>query len=355
MGQPAARAGDPTAHGGVIVAGAPTVFIGKMPAARLGDTHVCPMVTPGTPPIPHVGMPIAKGSAGVNICGMPAARVGDMAPCVGPPDVIVMGCPTVNIGETKPGGGAGAGGPTTAATTGATVSAAIMGNAPQSEEDHFLHIEFKDNAGLPVSFGNYKLTYPNADAEQGTLPSKIKRGGVPQGQYEIKLKAITTARWSVREARDDDTVQCIVETVGIEDGTPAVLQIYMRNLNSPDRVVRTVDNLQINSGSLSYDWQPWFFDETDPSKMYPGFLAPSFFFKVIIVDLAERSGILTYRDYIEIRLREHDETPIPNAEYRLHLATGEIRTGNVDGQGNARIENIPPCKCKVEFPRMNET
>jgi len=29
-----------------------------MPAARAGDMHMCPMVTPGTPPIPHVGGPV---------------------------------------------------------------------------------------------------------------------------------------------------------------------------------------------------------------------------------------------------------------------------------------------------------
>ncbi len=48
MGKPAARIGDMTAHGGVITGpGCPTVLIGKMPAATMGDMHVCPMVTPG--------------------------------------------------------------------------------------------------------------------------------------------------------------------------------------------------------------------------------------------------------------------------------------------------------------------
>ena len=28
------------------------------PAARVTDMHTCPMVTPGTPPVPHVGGPI---------------------------------------------------------------------------------------------------------------------------------------------------------------------------------------------------------------------------------------------------------------------------------------------------------
>jgi len=69
------------------------------PATRLGDLHVCPMVTPGVPPIPHVGGPIAPPCCPTVLIGsMPAARVGDMAICVGPPDVIVMGSTTVIIG-----------------------------------------------------------------------------------------------------------------------------------------------------------------------------------------------------------------------------------------------------------------
>ncbi len=65
------------------------------PAARIGDMHVCPMVT-GT--VPHVGGPIAIGCPTVIIGGMPAARVGDVAVCVGPPDSIALGSMTVIIG-----------------------------------------------------------------------------------------------------------------------------------------------------------------------------------------------------------------------------------------------------------------
>ncbi len=69
------------------------------PAARLTDMHTCPMQTPGIPPIPHVGGPIVgPGCPTVIIGGMPAARVGDMAVCVGPPDSIIKGSATVLIG-----------------------------------------------------------------------------------------------------------------------------------------------------------------------------------------------------------------------------------------------------------------
>src|SRR3989304_4339668 len=79
MGKPAARLGDPTVHGGSIVVGCPTVLIG----------------------------------------GMPAARMGDMATCAGPPDSIAMGCPTVLIGEAGGSGGGGGGGAVAAAKAGA--------------------------------------------------------------------------------------------------------------------------------------------------------------------------------------------------------------------------------------------
>ena len=66
-----------------------------MPAARVGDMHVCPMIT-GV--VPHVGGPVALGCFTVMIMNAPAARVGDMATCVGPPDTIALGSFTVMVG-----------------------------------------------------------------------------------------------------------------------------------------------------------------------------------------------------------------------------------------------------------------
>src|SRR5260370_12135289 len=65
------------------------------PAARVSDMHVCPMVTVL---VPHVGGPILPPCCPTVLIGfLPASRVPNMAPCVGPPDVIVKGSPTVLI------------------------------------------------------------------------------------------------------------------------------------------------------------------------------------------------------------------------------------------------------------------
>ena len=66
------------------------------PAARMTDMHACPAFNG---PVPHVGGPILPPCCPTVLIGsLPAARVGDMAVCVGPPANIVMGSFTVLIG-----------------------------------------------------------------------------------------------------------------------------------------------------------------------------------------------------------------------------------------------------------------
>ena len=71
------------------------------PAARVGDMHACPMVTPAPVPVPHVGGPLLPpGKPTVLIGSMPAATMGNMATCVGPPDSVAKGSGSVLICST---------------------------------------------------------------------------------------------------------------------------------------------------------------------------------------------------------------------------------------------------------------
>jgi len=72
------------------------------------------MVTPGTPPVPHVGGPITgPGATTVLLEDIPSAVVGDMCVCTGPPDTIALGSSTVlfndkpaaRLGDTTAHGG----------------------------------------------------------------------------------------------------------------------------------------------------------------------------------------------------------------------------------------------------------
>jgi uncharacterized Zn-binding protein involved in type VI secretion len=97
MGQPAANITTTTTHGGIVVAGAPTVLAENKPASRIGDMHTCPMFDG---PKPHVGGPIILGSFTVLTCSIPQSYQGNPAICVGPPDSLIIGAPTVLVGQS---------------------------------------------------------------------------------------------------------------------------------------------------------------------------------------------------------------------------------------------------------------
>lgn len=89
----AVRLSDTTNHGGTVLGpGIATVLIGGLPAAVMGDNHICSL-----PPNAHqpTVSPFIQGSATVLIGGMPAVRVGDTCVCGA---AAVVGEPTVIIG-----------------------------------------------------------------------------------------------------------------------------------------------------------------------------------------------------------------------------------------------------------------
>lgn len=175
------------------------------PAARLTDMHTCPMVT-GI--VPHVGGPIAApGAPTVLIGGMPAAVVGDICTCTGPPDTIILGsmgvliggkpaarmgdmtshggvimagCPTVLIGDAGGGGGASGGGGGTsnmsakqaanAANAQALKQAAKNENETaerQDGNDYTAKYTLVDEAGNGVHNMKYQIRTPDGTIHEG--------------------------------------------------------------------------------------------------------------------------------------------------------------------------------------------
>ncbi len=362
MGKPAARIGDLTAHGGTIMVGFPTVLIGGMPAARIGDMHVCPLFTPAGPaPIPHVGGPISLGSAGVLIGGMPAARVGDMAVCVGPPDTIAMGCFTVLIGEVGGGGGGGGGagfGAPASMAAYASAATAISGKKEATtKEEHWVEIQFVDKAGKPVSDVNYKFTDPENKESEGILrlDGTIRRDGIKDGQCKVQLFGVSNAKWAKDKAELGEKVKMSAEVEGFEDGTKATVQIYRRDIKGPDVVINTLET-KVSSGKVEEEWEYVYpkenEEEQEETKEMNQFSAPEYYFDIILEPCKTRSGLLTYKDYIEIELKDNDNNAVANEEYILYLSDGEVRKGKLDGNGYKKEEKIPPGQCDIKFPKL---
>lgn len=359
MGKPAARIGDMTAHGGAIVLGCPTVLIGGMPAARLTDMHVCPMVTPAPVPIPHVGGPIILGSAGVLIGGMPAARMGDMAMCVGPPDVIVLGCFTVLIGETMAGAAAAPGpikvGLSSAAAAHMAAATALSDNKESSTKiEHWVEFQFVDKAGKPVSGVPYKFTDSGGKESEGVLKpdGRICRDALKAGQCKVQLYGVSNAKWSKDKAEVGEKVKLTADVQGFDNGKPGLIQIYKRDIKGPDVLFKTIET-KVQNNKIEAEWEyclpPPSKIETRDKAEKKGYSAPEYYFEALVENSKARSGLLNIRDWIDIKVKDEKGKSMGNMEYKVYLPHGEIKKGKFDSSGHLKLDKIAAGEIKIVF------
>ena len=197
------------------------------PAARLTDMHVCPMVTVL---VPHVGGPITgPGCPTVFIGGMPAAVMGDFCTCVGPPDAIILGstgvliggkpaarmgdmtshggaiilgCFTVLIGETGGGGGGGGGAagkpPVDLSKVGAKAAAALankqaLENAAQNGDDNAERTNKEDFNAQFTLVDEAENGIANVDYEIETNDGERHTGQTDSSGKTSNLSGYTTA------------------------------------------------------------------------------------------------------------------------------------------------------------------
>lgn len=59
--------------------------------------------------------------------------------------------------------------------------------------------------------------------------------------------------------------------------------------------------------------------------------------------------------YIEIKLLDMNNNPVPGERYRVTVPDGRVAEGTLDENGYARIEGFDPGQCKIEFPDADET
>ena len=388
MGQPAARLGDPTAHGGAITSGNPTVLIGGRPAATVGDAHVCPVCSPG----PHVGGPVLGGAPTVLIGGRPAARVGDPCACAAPaPDVVVSGEPTVLIGGAS--GASPAAAAAAASAFGATARAGTPGlGAVADPLSPWVGAGYVDAAGRPVTGWDYRAASGGGAASGGAREGQVGTGGqvwldalAGDGPVGVGLVGVYGCRWAKDEARVGEAVAVSARCVGIEDGALALFEVWRETATSDGtasrekvwEVMGRVEGGRVeavrpfvfawpeaedrgnheDSVSPLNDGAPPALVDSDSAAGDSGpgggtLSSAPVYVAEVTVDGRWRAtgGRLTYQDWVEVRLLDESDRPRRDVEVTFYLPSGESRRKRTDSRGVARVDGVPPRHCDVEFP-----
>jgi uncharacterized Zn-binding protein involved in type VI secretion len=232
---PAARATDLTIHGSPLAPGpgSANVMIGGVPAWRaVVDQHTCPAIS--VTGADGVGT-VIMGSPTVFINNMMACRMGDIVAekpglALGPANPIVIGCPTVIIGEvgmgsaiapeasqgminlsSNLGGEAGRSGQALAAASqnGAAIifiedNSSLMlatgANATPAKRKTWIEIELLKADGMPVPYERYRIVAPDGEIVEGCTDGKglARLSGIDPGTCNITFPTLDKEVWRDR-------------------------------------------------------------------------------------------------------------------------------------------------------------
>jgi len=170
---------------------------------------------------------------------------------------------------------------------------------------------------------------------------------------------VTNLKWSAAEARRGDTLKLTADVTGLHDDTEVTITIYEYDQNGlHDKI--TEFPATVSKGKIEVEWEYEYHEDTDeiPTQQemarYGGSYNPPEYFFTVKVDRAEfgreqESGLLTFKDWLEITLKNEDGSPAADVEYRVVLPDGTEKSGRLDSDGRARLDGIPPGTCTVTF------
>jgi hypothetical protein len=171
---------------------------------------------------------------------------------------------------------------------------------------------------------------------------------------------VTNMKWSAKEARRGDVLTLSAEVYGVKDKTEATVTIYEYDRDSlNDRIVELP--VEVKNQKIEVKWEYQYFEDTDeiPSEWElqeygKSYNPPEYFFTVKLGDTEygkkQESGLLLFKDWIEVELLDSNSQPVPNQDYILRLPDGTEKRGQLDGDGKARVEDVPPGKFRIVFP-----
>jgi hypothetical protein len=172
-------------------------------------------------------------------------------------------------------------------------------------------------------------------------------------------------KWSAPEASRGDVLTLTVDFISqVPNDTEAIIAIYEFDHNGDDHdpVVRIPTTIQ--NKKIQVQWEYEYFDDTskiptqqDLQPVGKNYNHPEYFFVVVLdevrIGVNQESGLLKFKDGLDISLIDENGDPVVNEKYTLKFANGVQRQGQLDQQGLSNESNIPPGKVIVEFPDLD--
>jgi len=209
-----------------------------------------------------------------------------------------------------------------------------------------------------VNGNRYRGTYTVSDRAQDAIyfEAELRQHGLSERSENMEIipaVTISNPQWSQQEARRGDILTLTADVEGAPDGTDATVEIYEHDADEAHDFITRLSAM-VENNAIEIQWAYEYHDDVDeiPAdwEVETGYSPPEYFFKVIIRSSEAKSGLLEFKDWIEINLVDEDEQPVADEDYVIYLPDGSQRNGTLDSEGHAREEDVPPGDYITVFP-----
>jgi hypothetical protein len=204
------------------------------------------------------------------------------------------------------------------------------------------------------------IIVPETAREELNFTVKLDKHGLEMKSKPIIIFPkinVTNLKWGQNEARREDVVKLSADIENLPDGAEVMIIIYEYDQDGAHDFI-TKFPCRVKNKKIEAEWEYEYYEDTDEistqkekEKYGKNYNPPQYFFVIdfsgMIFGDKQESGLLEFKDWIEIELRDASGQLIPNEEYVLHLPDGTERRGRVDSRGNAREEGLPPGVCFI--------
>ncbi len=197
---------------------------------------------------------------------------------------------------------------------------------------------------------------------------KLSKNGLSGESESIPVlppPKIKKLEWGAEEARRGDILDLKGEFEDVNDNADVMITIYEFDQNDAHDKITQFPSV-LKGKKLEAKWAYEYFEDTDEiptheeMERYGGsYNPPEYFYTVTYNDFEmgkeeQDSGILTFKDYIEINLKDAGGNPVEHASFTIHLPDGSTKDGQTDAEGYAHVDGIPPGHVTVEFPDQEQ-
>jgi hypothetical protein len=166
--------------------------------------------------------------------------------------------------------------------------------------------------------------------------------------------------WGQQQAGRGDVVDIRAEFLGLRDIVPCEVHILEHDQQGNHDPINRIPS-EIRNGRLNLQWEYQYHEDTDEipteTELHPHgahYNHPEYFFVVEIDGQrfgdGQESGLLRFKDWVEVKLINSQGNPIPNQRYIFHLPDNTTHSGMLGSDGIAFEKDVPPGTSFVEFP-----